>query len=128
LHVLVIDDEKAVADLIRRVLSDAGHQCTLAASTDEADGILSIGGIDALTLDLAMPETRGLDWLETLAARDPALAQRTLVVSGSASQGDLERLRRWGAGFLAKPFKLEQLAEAFAKQIAPRTQPERRPD
>ena len=121
MYVLVIDDDISVAEVIRRVLTNEGHRCALATSTDEADQILACGGVDAQTLDLTMPGRDGLDWLEIVAGRDPVLARRTLVVTGNVvDRDDLNRIRRCGAGYLAKPFRLETLVEALRQQVRER--------
>jgi DNA-binding NtrC family response regulator len=118
----VVDDEPYVAELIRQTLESEGHQCIAAASSDEAGRAIEAGGVEALTLDLCMPGGRAVGWLESLARNHPHLARRTLVVSGSnVSDRDRERIAACGAGFLAKPFRLERLKDAFRGQIASAT-------
>lgn len=121
MRVLVVDDEPYVAELIREVLESEGHECVVAGCTEEADRRVEAGGIEAITLDACMPGRSGIEWLESLASSRPALARRTLVVSGThLSPRDLERVSRCGAGFLAKPFRLERLKDAFRSQVAHR--------
>jgi DNA-binding NtrC family response regulator len=118
-RVLVVDDEPYVAELIQQTLESEGHRCITAACTDEAGRAIEAGGVEAMTLDLCMPGGRAVGWLETLAGDHPDLARRTLVVSGSnVTARDRERIEACGAGFLAKPFRLERLKDAFRGQIA----------
>ena len=54
--ILVIDDEEAVLDVVRRFLQIAGHQVTVATSGQEALELLSNGRpVDLVILDLMMP-------------------------------------------------------------------------
>jgi DNA-binding NtrC family response regulator len=120
-RVLVIDDEPYVAELIRQLLASEGHEGVVAGSVEEADAVLLGGGVEAITLDVCMPGRRAIGWLEALAAARPALARRTLVISGSGpAPRDLERISRCGAGFLAKPFRVERFREAFRSQAVVR--------
>jgi DNA-binding NtrC family response regulator len=118
MRVLVVDDETYVADLIRQTLESEGYRCITAASADEAGRAIDAGGVEAMTLDLCMPGGRAVGWLETLARDHPRLARRTLVISGSnVSDTEKERIAACGAGFLAKPFRLERLKDALRGQI-----------
>lgn len=119
MRVLVVDDEPYVAELIRQTLESDGHRCITAASAEEAGRAIEGGGVEAMTLDLCMPGGRAVGWLETLFRNHPDLARRTLVVSGSnVTDLDRKRIEACGAGFLAKPFRLERLKDAFRGQIA----------
>ena len=119
MRVLVVDDEPYVAELIQQTLESEGHRCIAAASSDEAGRAIDAGGVEAMTLDLGMPGGRVIEWFEALTRNHPDLARRTLVVSG-ANVTDLEqeRIAACGAGFLAKPFRLERLKDSFRGQIA----------
>lgn len=119
MRVLVVDDEPYVADLIQQTLESEGHRCIAAASSDEAGRAIDAGGVEAMTLDLCMPGGRVIEWLEVLTRNHPDLARRTLVVSGaSVTDRERERIGACGAGFLAKPFRLERLKDIFRGQIA----------
>ena len=119
MRVLVVDDEPYVAELIQQTLESQGHRCIAAASSDEASRAIDAGGVEAMTLDLCMPGGRVIEWLEVLTRNHPDLARRTLVVSGAkVTDLDQERIAACGAGFLAKPFRLERLKDSFRGQIA----------
>ena len=119
MRILVVEDEIVVAEMIRRALERLGNACVVAASTERADAELSCQAVDALTLDLTLPGTPGLEWLEELAAFRPDLARRTLVVTGRTPEAEVaERVAACGAGLLIKPFTLESLADAVRSQLA----------
>ena len=115
MRILVIEDEIYVADLICTILEEMGASCLLARNAGEADGLLRRSEVDGVTLDLSMPGRGGLDWLESLAGSHPELACRTLVVTGMPLEPPARRrLDGCGAGFLAKPFTVDELQQAIA--------------
>jgi len=117
-NILVIEDEAHVAELIRTILEEMGAICLLARSADEADRILAGHAVDGVTLDLGMPGRGGLEWLGTVAGRNPALARRTLVITGMQLAADtIGRLAGYGAGILSKPFTVDGLQEAVSSQL-----------
>lgn len=119
MDVLIVEDEREIAELIEESLQPLGLQCRIAGSAADADRELSENRIDAVTLDLGMPGRSGIEWLEAIAARRPGLARRTLVITGIELERKLvERLVHCGAGILAKPFSISGLHEAVRNQLA----------
>lgn len=119
MEILIVEDEREVAELIRESLEPLGMQCRIAEDATAADRVLSEHRVDAVTLDLGIPGRPGVEWLELVANRHPQLARRTLVITGLDLQRDLvERLARCGAGVLAKPFSVSGLHDAVRSQFA----------
>jgi DNA-binding response OmpR family regulator len=119
MRILVVEDEREVAEVLRRLLESMGNACLLASDAGEADRLLEAEPVDAVTLDLGMPGTGGLEWLEAVATARPHLARKTLVITGQYLAADkVERLARCGAGVLAKPFTFEHLVDAVRAQLA----------
>ena len=121
MKILIVEDECEVADLLQRALEDLGNECVLATDAGEAAHALETGEVDALTLDLGLPDAEGIQWLEAIAESRPELARRTLVITGLMLETDnLTRLARCGAGMLAKPFTLAALEDAVRTQLSHR--------
>ena len=119
MEVLIVEDEREIAELIRESLQPLGMQCRIVENAAAADRALSVCRVDAVTLDLGIPGRPGVEWLEIVAAKQPQLARRTLVITGLDLQRELvERLARCGAGILAKPFSISGLHEAARSQFA----------
>ena len=119
MDVLIVEDEREIAELIRESLGKLGFASRIAADAAEADRALAESRADALTLDLGMPGRSGLDWLEAMAAERPELARRTVVITGMDLESELvERLAHCGVGILAKPFSLDGLQDAVRAQLA----------
>jgi DNA-binding response OmpR family regulator len=60
-RILVVDDERAVRDLLRRCLESDGYEVTEAAGGQEAMAVIQNGGIDLVTLDINLGGQSGLD-------------------------------------------------------------------
>ena len=118
MHILIVEDELHIAELIQYVLEDLGNSCVLAQTAEAADQILADQQVDAVTLDLGMPGRSGLDWLEDLADQRPELARKTLVITGLLLDAEsVRRLGKCGSGVLAKPFSIQTLYDAFRSQL-----------
>ncbi len=119
MHILVVEDEQYVAEMLCKALETLGNSCLWARDARTATAMLAEHPVEAVTLDLSMPGQPGLQWLERMVTTRPDLARSTLVITGSHLDREVvERLARCGAGILAKPFTLECLAEAVRSQIA----------
>lgn len=114
-HVLVVEDEPAVRDLIRAVLEQEGYTVTLCEDGQEAvDRLAGADPIDVILLDLTTPRLSGPEVVEALERMGVSIP--ILLTSG---YGPLEAQRGFpeGAisGFLQKPFRPNQLAERIAE-------------
>lgn len=103
-RVLLIEDNPADARLIQEALSESGEECfDLETETTLAAGLerLSAGGIDAMLLDLALPDSFGL---ETFArARAEALGVAIIVLTGLKDDTlALKLVQRGAQDFVAK--------------------------
>lgn len=102
--ILVVDDEKMIANALQRVLTKAGHLVFTAASGLEAISVLeNQSGFDLIFLDLLMPEMNGSDLLEWLRMHRPSI--RFIVMTAYGDQAARDALIQRGAlQVLAKPF------------------------
>jgi two-component system response regulator MprA len=107
-RVLVVDDDQAVRDSLRRSLEFNGYAVTLAQ--DGAAALASIGqsSPDALVVDVMMPRLDGLETTRALRAAGNDLP--ILVLTARDSVGDrVEGLDAGADDYLTKPFALEEL-------------------
>ena len=108
-RVLVIDDEPAYRNAIRRVLFGAGYQLEFAADGFQAGVKISNWKPDVITLDLSMPGLDGFEVLSFIRQQPELAAVRILVISGLGAE-ELARARALGAdATLAKPFDNDEL-------------------
>ncbi len=111
-HVLVVDDDPVVADLVAFRLQRLGLQVTV--QTDGETGLAAARRLrpDLVVLDWLMPRMDGLEVCRALRAdADPALARTpVLMLTAKSQEPDLERGFAAGAtDFVTKPFSTREL-------------------
>lgn len=113
--VLVIDHAAAARTLISDALCGAGWQTFEAESRDEAFSRFALGGINAITLEIALAAESGYDICTALRARS-----NVPIIFVTDRQGDFDHafaLNLGGDGFVRKPFNPQVLvAEVWAAQ------------
>ncbi len=121
MRILVVDDEPAVRDSLRRALRLEGYDVELAADGEEALERVSANGIDALLLDVSMPRLDGLE-----ACRRLRSSGNTLPVLMLTARDEIEdRVAGLDAGaddYVVKPFALEELLarlRALLRRVTP---------
>ncbi len=117
--VLVVDDEPHVRDVARRLLQQMGLQVLLAGDGPAAVETYRThnGAIGAILLDLHLPRMDGMETLRQLRL----LNARAVVIltSGYSLQENADGLDQLGpVAFLAKPFQLDELANAVRAALA----------
>ncbi|HEY6933988.1 MAG TPA: response regulator transcription factor [Marmoricola sp.] len=107
-HVLVVEDDRAVRESLRRSLEFNGYQVSLAE--DGAEALAGISGInpDAVVMDVMMPRLDGIE--TTRALRSVGNDVPILVLTARDAVGDrVEGLDAGADDYLTKPFALEEL-------------------
>src|SRR5712672_738051 len=102
--VLVVDDERLIADTLAEILTDAGYEVVVAYDGQAAIGQVKGSCPDIVVSDVMMPGLNGIEIAKILAAQCPET--RVVLLSGQAATTDLlERARRDGYNFelLVKP-------------------------
>lgn len=121
---LLIDDDTAFLDVLRRVLSRQGIESIGTHSCAEALSALGENEFRKCVLDLNLAGESGLQLLPELLARQPTL--KILVLTGYGSIAtSVEAMRRGAVNYLCKPITAHQLISGFETLTAP---PELRPE
>jgi DNA-binding NtrC family response regulator len=108
LHVLFVDDEAALREVIAERLAEHGFIVEQAATGEDAVGRLAEFAFDILITDLRLPGLDGRRVLEEGFARYPDLIG--IVITGYATVREAVEITRSGAeGFITKPFQFEEL-------------------
>ncbi len=121
-RILVVDDDRAVRESLRRSLSFNGYSVELAQDGREALDLIVRHRPDALVLDVMMPRLDGLEVCRQLRSAGDDLPILVLTARDSVS----ERVAGLDAGaddYLPKPFALEELL-ARMRALLRRTNPE----
>jgi two-component system response regulator MprA len=122
-HVLVVDDDPRITELLRRVLAYEGYSVSIAASGDEALQKALERPPSLIVLDLMLP---GVDGLE-VARRLRAAGDNVPILMLTARDAVSDRIKGLEAGaddYLVKPFAPDELV-ARVKALLRRSMPER---
>ena len=108
-HVLIVDDDQRLRDLLRRYLSEHGFRVTTAENAADARAKLSIISPDLMVLDVMMPGETGLELVQALRAGG---AEDLPVLLLTARFSPEDRIAGFEAGaddYLGKPFEPMEL-------------------
>lgn len=106
-HVLVVDDDTRLRDLLRNYLSQEGFRVTTAGHAAEARQKMGAIAFDLLVLDIMMPGESGLDLAKAL-RRDSGVPILMLTAMGD-SDSRIEGLEAGADDYLPKPFEPREL-------------------
>ena len=107
-HVLVVDDEPAITDLLSTALRYMGYQVTTAASGQAALDAVSRGSPDIVVLDVMLPDLDGFEVCRRL--REQREFVPVIFLSARDSEDDrVTGFVRGGDDYVTKPFSLEEL-------------------
>ena len=106
-HILVVDDDRRLRELLARFLTQHGYRVTTAASAAEAQAKSESLVFDALVLDVMMPGENGFDYARRVRAGSQV---PILMLTAQADPADRVTGLEIGADdYLAKPFETREL-------------------
>jgi len=112
-RVLVIDDEQAIADVLRMLLEFRGHEVLTADDGSRGFATAQRQAPDVIVLDLMMPVMDGFAALEALRGDERTAEIPVVILSALGSTDVRQRCHDLGArAFLQKPYNPEDLLRA----------------
>lgn len=116
-HILIIDDEPDIRELVKDVLEDEGYQVSLAANAAEAKQQIKDKKIDLALLDIWMPGEDGISLLRSWAKQNPS-GFPVLIMSGHGTVETAVEATKLGAkGFIEKPLNTSQILQAVSEAL-----------
>ena len=108
MHILVVEDERALCETIVRSLRRLAYSVDFCHDGNEAIGLLAVEQYDLVLLDLNLPGADGMTVLQTLRQTDRDT--RVLILSARSEVSDkVAGLDAGASDYLSKPFLLEEL-------------------
>ena len=108
-RILIVDDEKLVRWALTQKCSEYGYQTVEAATGEEALKSLQADTIDAVLLDVHLPDMSGLQVLEKL--KQASETRSIIMMTANPQLEDVKAALRLGAyDFVSKPFNFEELS------------------
>ena len=115
-RILIVDDEPALAELVRAWIKEAGHTAVMAHSADDALALLAVRKFDILLTDIVMPgQLDGIGLAQEASVLYPAM--KIFLMSGYSKETAMNRSDiPWA--LLVKPFRREELDAVLAKAFS----------
>jgi response regulator RpfG family c-di-GMP phosphodiesterase len=115
-HVLLVDDDTQVREVLQQIFESAGYECMTAASGAEALAIFRVSRPPLTVTDLRMPGMDGVSVLRALRQLDPDAA--VMVLTGAPEvKAAIESLKLGADDFIVKPVNVDELLIAAERAL-----------
>jgi DNA-binding NtrC family response regulator len=113
-HILIIDDEPVLREIVSSVLTKAGYFVEEAEALSQARARLARGDVDVALCDVRMPGGSGIDLLRE--AKASGIETAFVMITGSTSVANaVDALRAGAFDYLTKPVRNEELLHRLAQ-------------
>ena len=119
-HLLVVDDDRRIRDLLSRFLSNEGYRISTAETAADARAKLKGLSFDLIVLDVMMPGESGFDFTKSL--REISSVPILMLTARDAAESRIKGLEMGADDYLPKPFEPRELSLRIAN-ILKRAQP-----
>jgi two-component system, OmpR family, phosphate regulon response regulator OmpR len=119
-HLLVVDDDRRIRDLLSRFLATEGYRVTTAETAADARAKLKGLSFDLLVLDIMMPGETGFDLAKAI--RGDSNVPILMLTARDAAESRIRGLEIGADDYLSKPFEPRELSLRIAN-ILKRAQP-----
>jgi DNA-binding response OmpR family regulator len=117
-HILIVDDDREIADSVRAALQMRGFQVSVARDGNEGIALAEHIQPDLMVLDMMMPKRSGFLVLEHLRRTQPRTIP-TIMVTGNEGQRHRSYAELLGVDeYFHKPFAMDRLLEAVERLLA----------
>jgi len=117
-HILVLDDEPMIAELLGEMLGLIGYSTTLCHSASDALQLLAQRDFDLIISDFRMPKMNGEEFYRQAIQMKPELGRRILFLTGDVVSEETQAfLQSTGNPHLSKPFQLARVEKVVAQVL-----------
>lgn len=119
-HILVVDDESSIRELIKDVLSMEGHSVEMATNGAEGLALLGKKRYDLVIMDRNMPKMTGLEALRKIRATPSLKGQKVIMCTSAGMVAEVDEAFQAGADdYVIKPIDLTKLVQKAARLAPP---------
>ena len=109
-HILIVDDEAAIRDMVRMALEIEGYQVSDASNAHQASKLLDESQVDLMLLDWMMPGVSGIDFASRIRKEGTRSQLGIIMLTAKDNEDDLIRGLEVGADdYMTKPFSVREL-------------------
>jgi len=117
-QILVLDDDRAIGELVGEMLNLLGHATTLCHTPKDALEHVSRQKFDLVISDFRMPRMDGREFYRQAVQVRPELARRIVFLTGDVVNEDTQAfLRSTGNPHLSKPFQMARVEQVVAEVL-----------
>lgn len=106
IQILIVEDEKAISNLIRLSLSKEGYACTCVYDGEQAADMLEENRYDLILLDVMLPKIDGFELMEYIRPMETPVI---FITAKNAVADRVKGLRAGAEDYLVKPFEIVEL-------------------
>ena len=106
-HILVVDDDQRLLELLKKFLKESGFRVTGASDTDQANAYMNGIHFDLLVIDIMMPGKTGIEWLIEL--RESTTIPAIFLTALGETEDRIDGLSAGADDYLPKPFEPREL-------------------
>ena len=118
-NILVVDDEKEIAELLSVTLSSKGYRVISVTDTEVAIEQIKTGNFDMILLDLMMPKHSGMELLK-LAKQVNPITEVVMITGCATVETAAEAMEKGAYNYLCKPFEVEKVFTVVQKALEKR--------
>ena len=118
-HILIVDDEPELCDVLKKVLCKEGYRVLTATTGEKALALLKKEAIQLLLLDLKMPGMDGLEVLKKIHQGFTKPAPQVVILTAHSSLSSAREAMELGAiDYLTKPFDLDEVKAVVKEALS----------
>ncbi len=106
-HILVVDDDQRLLELLKKFLEESGFRVTGASDTNQANAYMKGIHFDLLVIDIMMPGKTGIEWLIEL--RESTTIPAIFLTALGETEDRIDGLSAGADDYLPKPFEPREL-------------------
>ncbi len=115
-HILVVDDELSMRELLEVMLNREGYRISCAESGLKAVAMIEERPFDLLLCDIRLGDITGLEVLKAAKKRNPAIIV-IMISAYSTAENAVEAMKEGAYDYVPKPFDNNELKQAVAKAL-----------
>lgn len=107
IHILVVDDEESIRNMLYQVIKSTGYDCSIAGNVSDALKILDEKNVNVVITDIEMPDLSGIELTRIVKEKYDS---DVIVMTGFVKDFKYEKVMEKGANdFMLKPFNVEEM-------------------
>ncbi len=116
MHILIIDDEAAIRQILSALVSRAGYSVDLATTVAEATAKLVRGDVDVALCDVRLPDGDGIELVRSFKTAGAVIDTQFIMVTAFGSmETAVEALRAGATDYITKPMHSEELLHRLSQ-------------